>query len=110
MPYCLFVDLPSEPLAVTASDINSGSLVLSWKEPVKDGGAAISGYYVERRTGFNPRWAAVNRKPVHITKMNIDDLAEGREYEFRVVAENEVGISKPSEIAGPFKAQEPYGA
>lgn len=101
--------MPGEPLAVTASDIDSSSLTLSWQPPSQDGGAPVTGYYVERRTGFNPRWVAVNRSPVHITKMDISDLTEGREYEFRVIAENEVGSSQPSAMAGPFKAQEPYG-
>lgn len=51
----------------------------------------------------------VNREPVHITTLNVSDLSEGRDYEFRVMAENEVGIGQPSETAGPYKAQEPHG-
>lgn len=102
-------DLPGAPTDVTASNIHSTSLNLSWKAPARDGGAPVTGYYVERRTGMNPRWVAVNREPIHITSANISDLTQGREYEFRVMAENEVGNSKPSETAGPFKAQEPHG-
>lgn len=107
--YCRSLDVPGAPTDLTASDIDATSLNLSWHAPKNNGGAEISGYYVERRTGFNPRWVAVNRNPVHIPALSIDDLTEGREYEFRVIAENEVGVSKPSETAGPFKAQEPYG-
>ena len=102
-------DIPSPPTDVTADDIDSESLTLSWQPPRRDGGTPITGYYVERRTGFNPRWVAVNRSPVHITRMQVTDLTEGREYEFRGIGENEAGLSKPSELAGPFKAQEPYG-
>jgi len=84
-------------------------MTLSWKEPHKDGGAPITGYYVEKRTTYNPRWSAVNRQPTKLTRIEISDLSEGRDYEFRVMAENEVGLSEPSEKAGPVKAQEPYG-
>jgi len=33
----------------------------------------------------------------------------GTEYEYRVLAENEAGISKPSDTTGVFVAKEPYG-
>ena len=35
--------------------------------------------------------------------MNIEDLIEGSECEFRVCAENEAGVGSPSETTGPFK-------
>lgn len=105
----IILDVPKPPTDVTASDMDSVSLTLSWKPPSYNGGTPITGYYVERRTGFNPRWVAVNRSAVHITRMEVSDLTKGREYSFRVIAENEAGLSQPSELAGPFKAQEPYG-
>ena len=40
--------------------------------------------------------------------MNFDDLIEYDEYEFRVCAENEAGIGKPSETTGKFKAKDPF--
>ena len=105
----LITDVPGAPTDVKAFDIDDSSLTLSWHPPKNNGGAEISGYYVERRTGFNPRWITVNRKLVHIPTLTMSDLIEGRDYEFRVIAENEVGMSKPSDTAGPYKAQEPYG-
>ena len=35
-------------------------------------------------------------------------MIEGDEYEFRVLAENEAGFSKPSETTGTFLAKEPF--
>ncbi len=40
------------------------------------------------------------------TTKAFNDLIEGTEYEFRVLAENEAGISKPSESTGIFKAKD----
>lgn len=102
-------DLPGPPTNVRATDVHSKSITISWSAPTKDGGAPIAGYYVERRTGLNPRWVAVNREPIHILTMLASDLSEGRQYEFRVTAENEVGIGKPSDVIGPLKAEEPHG-
>ena len=36
------------------------------------------------------------------------DLIEDSEYEYRILAENEAGISKPSPTTGIFKARDPY--
>ena len=38
----------------------------------------------------------------------VTDLAEGNEYEFRVIAENAAGMSKPSQPTSPIKAVDPY--
>ena len=40
--------------------------------------------------------------------MTFDDLIEGSEYNFQVCAENEAGVSKPSEATGTFVAKDPY--
>jgi len=53
--------------------------------------------------------AQVNRDAVSRTQQTYSDLVEGTEYEYRVLAENEAGISKPSETTGVFVAKEPYG-
>lgn len=39
----------------------------------------------------------------------VGDLEEGGEYEFRVLAENPVGLSKPSASTGILTAKDPYG-
>ena len=48
-----------------------------------------------------------------MTKLDIlinllQDLLENDEYEFRVVAENKAGTSKPSDTTGSFIAKDPY--
>ena len=40
------------------------------------------------------------------TSFKVEDLTEGDEYEFRVVAYNEAGASRPSSTAGPILIQD----
>ena len=101
-------DPPGPPKNVKASDVTSESCVITWQPPEFDGGKPISGYYVEKMSGS--RWIKVNRKPLDKLRLAIDDLIEGSDCEYRVVAENEAGVGKPSESTGNFKAKNPYVA
>lgn len=47
-----------------------------------------------------------NRRDVDTTRFKVEDLTEGDEYEFRVVAYNEAGASRPSTTAGPVTIQD----
>lgn len=47
-------------------------------------------------------WKKCNRRDVEETKFTVEDLTEGGEYEFRVKAVNEAGISKPCNSVGPI--------
>ena len=53
-------------------------------------------------------WLPYKQKPT-TNSMEITDLREGDRYEFRVIAENKVGPSKPSESCMPFTAKSKYG-
>lgn len=47
-----------------------------------------------------------NRRDVDTTNFKVEDLTEGDEYEFRVIAYNEAGPSRPSTTAGPVIIQD----
>lgn len=47
-----------------------------------------------------------NRRDVESTRFKVEDLTYGDEYEFRVVAYNEAGPSRPSTTAGPITIQD----
>ena len=83
-------------------------MTLLWEPPQYDGGSSIKGYYIEKCSGYSSRWIKVNRDPIDVTTKTFTDLVEGSDYEYRVLAENEAGISKPSETTGVFKAKDPY--
>lgn len=77
-------------LAVTKS-----SCTIGWKKPRSDGGSRIIGYVVDFLTEEN-KWQRV-MKSLSL-QYSTKDLKEGKEYTFRVSAENENGEGTPSEI------------
>ena len=52
-------DPPGPPISFKVNDITKSSAQLSWQPPEDDGGAPVSGYYVEKNTG--KRWTKVNK-------------------------------------------------
>ena len=99
---------PNKPQNLLVSDLTKEEVTLKWEEPDFDGGAPIIGYYVEKRQAFTSRWTKVNRQPTSDLRFKVNDLIEDDEYEFRIVAENEAGCSRPSETTGTFRARDPY--
>ena len=77
--------------------------------PEHDGGAKIKGYYVEKRTPYNPRWIRVNRTALKNTEVDLTDLREGEEVEIQVVAENQAGVSAPCDHTRPITVKNPFG-
>jgi hypothetical protein len=67
------------------------------------------GYLIESRTPYNPRWTKVTRTPVKGFEYLCTDLVEGDEQEFRVVAVNEAGYSKPSNNTPAIKIKDLFG-
>ncbi len=64
---------------------------------------------MERKAAYASRFSKVNgKKPIKKCELLVDDLEEGVEYEFRVMAENAAGIGEPCE---PIKlvAKDPFG-
>ena len=86
--------VPGAPAPPTVTDIRATSCVVRWSPPDKDGGAPVTCYTVERRTG--PRWIQMKVKPTGC-ELEVTDLYEDEKYEFRVIAENREGPGKPSE-------------
>ena len=83
--------------------------MLSWTAPKSDGGAPITGYFVEKKEKHATRWSRVNRESVLETSMKVKDLTEGTVYVFRVCAENKAGVGEPSQPTMPTVAKPPYG-
>ncbi|VDP99495.1 unnamed protein product [Trichobilharzia regenti] len=89
------LDAPSAPGGpLEASDVSANEITLNWKAPSDDGGQPITNYILEKRPKGSDTWQKVSGflKSPNATVRNLD---EGTEYEFRVMAENPLGISEP---------------
>ena len=100
-------DVPDPPADLRVSDITDTNCSLLWKTPKTDGGSAITGFLVERLDKESGKWSKITSEPLLGNSMRVKGLFEGKEYAFRVTAENRAGLSKPSEQSSFFKAVRP---
>ena len=89
-------DPPSAPGKPAIVAIGGDFVNLSWDKPENDGGSRVKGYWIEKREIGLEIWQRVNQYLHSATQFNITNLIEGRSYEFRIFAENEIGVSQPS--------------
>ena len=100
-------DTPSRPGRPEITDIRDDRCDIQFKKPESDGGSRITGYIVEKKEKYSPRWlqACVAKRP----SCTVYNLIEGSIMEFRALASNKAGLSEPSYpsnpvvIRGPFK-------
>ncbi|XP_071479592.1 twitchin-like [Diadema antillarum] len=101
-------DKPSAPKGpLEVGEVTNTSVALSWKAPTNDGGRPIKGYTVERRDEENPNWVTAGSY-IQGPAFTAQNLVKGRAYEFRVMAENDVGQSAPLATREPIVAKAPY--
>ncbi|PIK60955.1 putative titin [Apostichopus japonicus] len=103
-------DVPYAPGKPEVSEIDVTQATLTWSPPEFDGGSEITNYIIEKTEVGRKRWTKVNKKPVKEPTFKVTDLIEGNEYQFRIIAENAAGQSKPSEPSDVIKAKPPYVA
>ncbi|KAF8572507.1 hypothetical protein P879_00960 [Paragonimus westermani] len=100
-------DKPGKPGELTATEVGSDFVNLSWARPSSDGGGRIRGYLIEKRDIGAPNWSRVTQHPVLTTSFNVPNLIEDITYEFRVIAVNDAGESEPSVIDRPVLVKDP---
>ena len=93
------IEIPEPPSKPEISDITKTSASVSWQPPASDGGSKITGYTLEMKEQFSSRWTTAAR--TQDTEYQITKLTPGKEYEFRVRAENKAGLSEPSRPYSP---------
>lgn len=94
--------VPNQPKMPEIMAVVDDCVTLCWLPAVSP--IPIQGYQVEfRECGplAAQDWLAVNAILTHSCKMTIGDLMPHRQYEFRVIAKNAIGYSKPSEPTKP---------
>lgn len=100
---------PSPPVGpIVFSDIQKNSVVISWQPSETDGGAPLTGYYIEMREAPKSSWNRVTTVEPGVTTYCVQRLKEKQEYFFRVFAENKVGKSDAL-VSESVTVKSPYG-
>jgi titin len=107
----LFTTAPPEPPInpPEVMDVTKSTVSLSWGRPKDDGGARISGYYVERREVSTEKWVRHNKTHITTTMYSLTGLIPDAEYLFRVVAQNDIGQSEPGPVSENVICKDPFG-
>lgn len=93
--FLILLETPGPVVDLKALAVTKSSCNLAWKKPISDGGSHIIAYTVEVMTD-DDMWQEVMRSK-HL-QFSMKDLKEGKEYTFRVRAQNDAGYGTPSEI------------
>ncbi|XP_074654482.1 kalirin-like isoform X2 [Tubulanus polymorphus] len=92
-------DAPSKPTVKLTTGTN---VQLEWQSPAHNGNTPIQGYTVEYMERGVDIWQAVCAY-VPTTYTIVQDLQPGSSYQFRVSANNRIGISEPSPPTEPIR-------
>lgn len=101
----LSTDEPGPPGIPEIKDYDTDFVELKWDPPVRDGGAPISGYIVEKKDKYSPEWLPIKEVEGNIPKAKVTGLNEGDKYEFRVRAVNKAGPGEASQSTSPHLAK-----
>uniref|UniRef100_A0A8D3DAG2 Titin-like n=1 Tax=Scophthalmus maximus TaxID=52904 RepID=A0A8D3DAG2_SCOMX len=82
-------------------------MLVTWNEPVIDGGSLVLGYHLERKERSSILWTKMNRGMIKDTEFKVNGIEEGMMYEYRVYAENIAGIGKCSKACEAVAARDP---
>uniref|UniRef100_A0A8B9FQM1 Titin n=1 Tax=Amazona collaria TaxID=241587 RepID=A0A8B9FQM1_9PSIT len=99
---------PSQPGEIEITSIFKDSITLEWERPESDGGKEILGYWVEYRQSGESTWKKCNKERIKDRQFTVGGLLEATEYEFRVFAENQTGLSRPRRTAMAVKTKLTY--
>lgn len=97
-------DVPDMPRGIQVRDIARDSVNLTWSAPANDGGSKIINYIIEKCATTAEMWIRVAQsRDTHYTVVNLFGKTS---YQFRVIAENKFGQSKPSDPTDPIVTKE----
>ncbi|MDE1829101.1 MAG: fibronectin type III domain-containing protein [Thaumarchaeota archaeon] len=93
------ITAPGSPTGLAATSVSSSQINLSWTAPSNNGGAAISGYEIERSTNGGVYFVLVQNTGSTSTTYSDTGLSPNTTYTYRVSAINSAGTSLPSTVA-----------
>lgn len=87
---------------VPHSESTPDIVTIRWAKPVNDGGSPITGYLVEHKRTGSPHWVRATPLLIPFPELTLSGLEPGWRYQFRISAENAVGMSDPGELSEPL--------
>lgn len=94
---------PGKPILISGTDETQPDVVaIRWERSPSNGGSAIVGYLVEHRRLGSSHWVRSSSDLCAFPELTLSGLQPGWRYQFRVRAQNAVGLSRPSEISEPL--------
>lgn len=96
-------EVPAPIRDLSVKDSTKTSVILSWTKPDFDGGSIITEYVVERKGKGEQTWSHAGISKT--CEIEVSQLKEQSELEFRVSAKNEKGLSDAVTI-GPITVKE----
>lgn len=96
---------PAPPKRLDVVDTTNSTASLVWLKPEHDGGSRIKGYIIECRAKGTERWTVSGE--TKSLKILLEGLIENTEYDFRVKAQNDAGISEPQGTFSSVLIKEP---
>lgn len=101
-------DVPTQPGPIEINEPTDTSCVLCWKPPIRDNGSPVIEYIIEQRFKADPSFLRVDTpSPVTECFHKLEDLLTNGEYEFRVAARNQAGLSAYSQTDRPVIIRAP---
>jgi titin len=103
------LDAPAAPSAPQAGSVFRDSCIVTWSPPTTDGGSPVTGYQLEHRLIDRLNWVrADSSQLISGTCHRVTGLADGQSYQFRVAAENRVGLGDWSAASIAVLARDPW--
>ena len=100
-----FLAKPSAPKGLDVSALGHDSVRLTWYTPDDD---LITSYRIEKREVSSGFWTLVDTVDSSTSSYTIRNLDVGKDYYFRVVAENTAGLSQPLALDKPIVPKSAY--
>lgn len=103
---------PGKPIQAAIFDGSTEALAINWERPYSDGGSPIIGYLLEQRRVGSPTWIKTSATLIPYPEITITGIDPTWRYQFRVFAQNVVGMSESSPVSDPMSAatQQPSGS
>ena len=101
-------NVPQPVRNLKIDNIHAESAHVTWEAPLDDGGLPINSYFVEYRDLRRSQYSRSERLTAQTLDYELSRLTKGSKYTVRVLAENKLGQSEPTEITEPFTAKNPF--